>query len=85
MNFERGNLLYQNGELKDSPETGDGFTPELSKDNGYYREIKYFMECIINNTEIIRVAPEDTMETIQIAEAEKRSADNHGLKTLIIT
>jgi len=78
VNFEKGNLIFEKGVLKINPNDGKGFIPELPKEDGYYREIKYFVNAIINDTPIITAAPESTMNTIKIAEAEKRSADHHG-------
>ncbi|SHE69856.1 Predicted dehydrogenase [Caldanaerobius fijiensis DSM 17918] len=78
VNFEGGNLIYQGGTLKINPNDGKGYIPELPKDNGYYREIKYFVNSIINDTPITVATPESTMATIEIAEKEVESADNNG-------
>lgn len=78
VNFEKGNMEYEKGILKIRPHDAEGFIPELSKDDGYYREIKYFIESIINNTPILVSPPDSAMGTIQIAEAEIESADDNG-------
>jgi len=78
VNFEKGSLEYEKGVLKIRPHDAKEFVPELSKDTGYYREIKYFMESIINDSPILIALPTGAMETIQIAEAEIESADDHG-------
>lgn len=78
VNFESGNLVFEKRVLKDYPKDGVGFVPSLSGDTGYYREIRYFAEAVLNNGSVDRSAPEDTWVALQIAEAEKRSAANNG-------
>lgn len=78
VNFEKGNLVFEKGKLTVHPNDGEGFVPELSPEMGYYREIKYFANAIMNDTPIETATPQSTMETIQIAEAELESADKGG-------
>ena len=78
VNFEKGNLVLGRDGLKVNPNDGKGFTPDLSKDTGYYRELKYFGESILNNKTLDRIVPETAMKTIKIAEAEQASADERG-------
>lgn len=78
VNFEQGNLVFQGGELKVNPNGGSGFTPQLSKDLGYYYELKYFIESLIQGTSISIADPESTMTSIKIMEAEALSADQQG-------
>lgn len=78
VNFERGNLVFENGVLKVNPETGTGFIPELSPDMGYYREIRYFAEALINDSPVAVSSPESTLETMAIIEAEMLSVDGGG-------
>lgn len=78
VNFEKGNIIYEGGKVKINPNDSKSFIPELSKDDGYYREIKYFAESIINNTKIEKAAPETSRKSVCIVEAEKASADERG-------
>ncbi|WP_129724514.1 Gfo/Idh/MocA family protein [Xylanivirga thermophila] len=78
VNFENGNVVYENGVLKVNPHDGKSFTPDLPEDNGYYREIKYYVNALLNDQTIDIAAPHSTMETIRIARAEVESADNNG-------
>ena len=78
VNFAKGNLVFENNKLTVNPEKGDSFSPDLSEDNGYYREIKYFIDAILQEREITISDPVSTMETIVIAEKEKESADKNG-------
>ncbi|MFU0799293.1 MAG: Gfo/Idh/MocA family oxidoreductase [Xylanivirga thermophila] len=78
VNFENGNVVYENGVLKVNPNDGKSFTPDLPADNGYYREIKYYANALLNDQPIDIAAPHSTMETIRIARAEVESADNNG-------
>lgn len=79
VNFERGNLIYENWELKVNPANQKGFKPELSNESAYYREIKYFASTLINNSENYRSDPQSTLDTMRIVEAEKESADKDGI------
>lgn len=78
VNFQKGNLVFEGGVLKDNPNDGKSFVPELARDMGYYREIKYFVNSLINNTPFSVCPPESTMGTIQIAEAEISSTRKKG-------
>ncbi len=78
INFEKANLVYQGGKLKVNLNDGKGFEPELSKDNGYYFEMMYFYNAVMQDTAIETSAPQSTMDTIKIAEAEVKSADRKG-------
>jgi len=78
VNFEKGNLVFEKGALKANPNDGKSFVPDLPKDDGYYREIKYFANALISGTPIQTASPQSTMETIRIARAEMESADNGG-------
>lgn len=76
VNFERGNVIFEKGKIIVNPIGEKAFVPDLDKDNGYYRELKYFINAILNKTTIDKVSPTSTMDTIKIAEAEQKSADN---------
>jgi len=78
VNFERGNLVLDKDGLRDNPEGAQGFKPELSPDMGYYREIKYFVEALLNDAPIETAPPESTLVTMEIVEAEIQSADRDG-------
>lgn len=78
VNFERGSLLLEKGILNVYPNNEKGFAPELPADDGYYREMKYYINSLINNTPIKISSPQSTMDTIKIAEAEMASADEKG-------
>jgi len=77
-NFERGLVTYMDGVTTVYPLDGKMFVAEDCGDNGYYREIKYFIEAIINNIPIETSSSESTMRTIEIAHAERESARNDG-------
>ncbi|HHV96583.1 MAG TPA: Gfo/Idh/MocA family oxidoreductase [Clostridiaceae bacterium] len=79
VNFEKGSLIYKDGKLTIYPNDGKAFVPEVSTESAYYKEIKYFIDCLINDKPVEIVPPESTMETIKIAEAEVESADKKGV------
>lgn len=79
VNFEKAAFIFRDNVLKVYSNDGENFTPDLDKNNGYYREIKYFANAVQNDTPI-NIAPcESTMQTIQIAETEAASAKQNGL------
>lgn len=79
VNFEKGSIIWENNILKDTPANGKGFVPEpSSKDSGYYREQRYFIDAVTDGTPVTAIPPESTMQTIRIAEAELKSADRKG-------
>jgi predicted dehydrogenase len=78
MNFERGNLVFQGGQLRDNPNEGKGFAPDLSEEMGYYYQLKYFVESLAKGSPMDRVTPESAKDTIRIVEAEMTSANKQG-------
>ena len=79
VNFEKGTIILENGKLVDYPHGEKSFEPDISKENGYYLEIKHFAESILNNTRAdVRVPSESAKQTIMIAEKEQESADQNG-------
>lgn len=79
VNFEGGNLVFENNQLKVNPNDGEGFVAELSPDMGYYREIRYFIESIMNGEPVSVCLPESAAESLVIVEAEIRSANQFGV------
>ncbi|CAM4208335.1 Gfo/Idh/MocA family oxidoreductase [Paenibacillus alkaliterrae] len=78
VNFEGGNLVFENNQVKANPNDGPGFIAELSEDMGYYREIKYFIESVSKGEPVSICTPESAVESLEIVEAEIRSADKRG-------
>lgn len=78
VNFKNGSLHFSHGKVMDYPADGEGFEPELPGDDGYYREICYFIDCIRNDRPIETCSPESTLATIVMALAEQESADLGG-------
>lgn len=78
VNFRGGSVHFGKGKLMIYPADGPAEEPALSKDDGYYREIRYFIDCIANDRPIEACPPESTRDTIVIATAEQASADAKG-------
>ncbi|OMD70981.1 MULTISPECIES: Gfo/Idh/MocA family protein [Paenibacillus] len=78
VNFERGNIVFNGSEVKVNPNDGAGYLAELSPDVGYYRELVYFLDVIIQDKPSIICTPESTAESLRIVEAEMKSADAEG-------
>jgi len=78
VNFEGGNLVFKNDQLKVNPKDEPGFIAQLSEDNGYYRELDYFTQAVLNDREVEVCTPESTLGSLEIIEAEMQSADQNG-------
>jgi predicted dehydrogenase len=78
VNFERGNVVFDGGGVKVNPNDGAGFMVELSPDAGYYRELVYFLNAIIQDKPIVICTPESAAESLEIIEAEVQSANAEG-------
>lgn len=78
VNFEGGNLIFENGQVTVNPNEGTGFVAELSEDMGYYFEIRAFLNAVATNTPTTVCTPESAARTIDIIEAEQKSAEAGG-------
>lgn len=78
VNFEKGNVIFEGGSVKVNPDNKESFIPVLSEEMGYYNEIRYYAQALINRTPVNVATPESTMDTIRIVEAELASADRRG-------
>ncbi|WDQ34598.1 Gfo/Idh/MocA family oxidoreductase [Paenibacillus marchantiae] len=78
VNLEQGNLVFENGELKVNPNDAPGFVAELSPDSGYYHQLKYFIQSVQAGTPVSVCTPESATGTLELIEAEMRSADERG-------
>lgn len=78
VNFRHGNIHFSRGKVMVYPEDGGGFEPALSSDDGYYREICYFIDCMLNDKPTDRCPEQSTRDTILLALAEQLSAEKGG-------
>lgn len=79
MNFTGGTIIMDQDGLKVA-KTGETFrvVDDFCKENGYYKEILYLADCIINNKENTVNAPESCMDSIRLVHKEIESANNSG-------
>jgi len=78
-NFERGLVSFADGVTNVYPVDGKMYTADdCNGEDGYYREIKYFLDCIINDKQVQTASLECTKQTIEIAHAEQESAFKNG-------
>jgi len=79
LNFEKGALVFEEGKLMVHPEGGEGFQAEFEGRNAYYDEIILFNKLLKDDTKFDYIGLlESHMQTILLAEAEEKSADNGG-------
>ena len=78
VNFEKGAAILTRDGFKLMPVGGEAYTPDMPEDDGYYREMCYFMDCLKNGKKPETCLPTSTMETIRIAWAEVESAEKGG-------
>lgn len=76
--FENATVEMEGGKVKIY--TKDGVSDvEVESGNGYLREVADFVSCIKENRESKINPPEDTLVTLEMAFAEKKSADTHTI------
>ncbi|AIQ12026.1 Gfo/Idh/MocA family protein [Paenibacillus durus] len=78
VNFERGNLVFDGSQVKVNPNSQPGFTAYLSPHTGYYRELVYFLDAVLQDKPVSVCTPESTAQSIEIIEAEMESARHDG-------
>ena len=84
-NFEKGCIEFKDGVTKIYPLEGEAFEADnCGGDDGYYREIKYFINAVVNDTAIETADVESTYRTICLATAERDSARNNGEWTTVL-
>ncbi len=81
----RFGAAFENGCLTFSTREGHGLLeyteqgvrhPELSHKDGYVEEISYFVRCLENNEMEAMVTPESAAFSVELVEAERRSAES---------
>lgn len=78
VNFERGNVVFNGQSVAVHPHDKPGYTAELPQDDGYYREIRRFLDAVAGNKPIDACSPESTLQTLAVIEAEHASAVQEG-------
>lgn len=78
INFEGGTLYMDHAGFRVARCDGTVITPEYSKENAYYKEIKYLINLILTGEPNLINPPEESLKAIKIASCEALSADNHG-------
>lgn len=73
--FENASIELTNGKYMLYPQEGEPFEIEVGTENGYVEEVIDFIDCIENDRESKINPPESSLLTIEIALAEKKSAD----------
>ena len=73
--FEKASVKFSKGKLTVYPQDGEPFEPETAKADGYVEEVVDFIDCIENDRESKINPPEASLQSIEIALAEKKSAD----------
>lgn len=77
-NFERGAVVFEDNKLTVYPNGESSYVPDLPADNGYYRELRYFLDRIGDGEPIATAPLESTRDTIRVAVAERESARLDG-------
>lgn len=78
VNFEGGSVAMSESGFIAAGRGEKPYVPEYDKENAYYKELKYFADCIINDKPAAINPPRDSMNTLKIIQAEIESADNGG-------
>ena len=79
MNFQKGALAFREGRLTVHPVDGEFFEVDLSGGNAYYDEVILFTKLLKDPATFDYIELlESHKQTIALAEAEEKSADNGG-------
>lgn len=78
VHLEKATLVYEDSRLTVHPAGEPSYVYEHNGDHGYYREIKYFAERILNGEAVVTSPPEESLLALRIVEAERRSSSNGG-------
>ncbi|MCD9021989.1 Gfo/Idh/MocA family protein [Cohnella silvisoli] len=78
VHMDTATLEFQDGRLTVYPANGQSWVYEHEGDLGYYREIKYFAERLLNEEAVITSTPEDSLLALRIVEAERKSSGKDG-------
>ncbi|QNK59509.1 Gfo/Idh/MocA family protein [Paenibacillus sp. PAMC21692] len=78
VHMETATLVFEAGRLTVYPANEPAWVYEHDGNLGYYREIKYFAERLLNDEDIITSTPEDSLLALRIVEAERKSASSSG-------
>lgn len=78
VNFEGGTLVLAAGKLTIYPVGGEPFEPDITQEDGYYNEVRYFIQCLRAGEQPCRATLQSTRQTICIATAERASAARRG-------
>jgi predicted dehydrogenase len=84
INFEKGALIFEKGKLMVHPQGGSKFEAELEKNDAYYDELIIFTKLISGEKPFDHISLlKSHMQTIQLAEAEEKSADKGGAPVVV--
>ncbi|MEK3701825.1 Gfo/Idh/MocA family oxidoreductase [Paenibacillus sp. FSL R10-2199] len=78
VNFEQGNAVFDGNVLAVNPVGQPGYTASLSTHTGYYRELVYFLDAILQDNPVTVCLPGSTAQSLEIIEAEMESAGRQG-------
>ena len=76
--FQNGSIALANGKLTVRDASGNDIDVDYDRRNAYYKELVYFAGVINGEYENTINPPSDSLNTVRIAVAEAKSADNHG-------
>lgn len=78
VNFEKGNILFRNGEVKVNPNGEAGFVADLPTEQGYYYQLKEFVTGLLSGKQTNAASGISVKATMEVVDAEIQSADQGG-------
>ncbi|MFB9329026.1 Gfo/Idh/MocA family protein [Paenibacillus aurantiacus] len=76
VNFETCTIVFERGLVQVYPADEPSFSPELASDDGYYRQIRYFVDVVGKGEANTISTAASAAGSLAIIEAEQQSADN---------
>ena len=78
ISFEKANVTCSSGQVTVYPYDGESFSPQLSSESMYMKEIEYLIDIYENGKVNLQNPPESAAESIRLAETAKLSATKNG-------
>ena len=78
LSFEKANVVYADGKVTVYPYEGEAFSPELSRDSMYMKEIEYLVDIFVKGEKNVQNPPESAAQSIRLVETLKQSSCKNG-------
>lgn len=78
LSFEQANVVCTDGTVTVYPYEGEAFSPELSGDSMYMKEIEYLIDIFVKGEQNVQNPPESAAQSVRLVETLRQSSREHG-------